>query len=315
MSGTRHRFSRASQRRQCGELALRTLVTPRSTFLPTRYCGGVGSPHRAIANSRPPEVPAGRSAPAGGDRSRGAAAGCRGCRGSPGPRRAAPSHPAPGSGCRDCTSRALLAAKGRMPCSMGRASVRRHRPDVVVGVEAGYASASSPRGGGHSGRDVVRRGSDLSCLLPGPCQVCSVRGFVCAVLHGRGRAVGAFRAAAVRSDSAAASRRIGGRCGLKAVGTARAERPRLFRGRGAASPRSPRAGFARGRLGSGCRRSLCGVGVDPSVAPADPAHRRRDRPIATWEAADAGSQDRGTRAGPGCASGSGSHYFFAKSDI
>jgi len=61
VNGTKHRFSGPSQRRQCNDLTLRTLVTPASVFFglrleSTRYCGGVGMPHRAIASSRPAGV-------------------------------------------------------------------------------------------------------------------------------------------------------------------------------------------------------------------------------------------------------------------
>src|SRR5271165_795971 len=53
VNGTTQRFSTPSQRRQCEELTLRMFVTPGSVFLPIRYLGGVGIPHRTSANSRP----------------------------------------------------------------------------------------------------------------------------------------------------------------------------------------------------------------------------------------------------------------------
>ena len=40
-------------RHQCGELVLRTLVTPLSVFFPLRAKAGLGSPQRTIASSRP----------------------------------------------------------------------------------------------------------------------------------------------------------------------------------------------------------------------------------------------------------------------
>ena len=53
VKGTRQRCSGPSQARQCDEVVCRMLVTPRSTFLPARYCGGVGMPQRAMTSSRP----------------------------------------------------------------------------------------------------------------------------------------------------------------------------------------------------------------------------------------------------------------------
>src|SRR6202165_159109 len=46
VQGTTQRFSVPSQRRQCGELTLRTLVTPGSDFLPCSAKTGEGIPHR-----------------------------------------------------------------------------------------------------------------------------------------------------------------------------------------------------------------------------------------------------------------------------
>jgi hypothetical protein len=53
VKGTRQRCSGPSQARQCDDVVCRMLVTPRSTFLPPRYCGGVGMPQRAMTSSRP----------------------------------------------------------------------------------------------------------------------------------------------------------------------------------------------------------------------------------------------------------------------
>jgi len=53
VQGTTQRFSIPSQRRQCGDLTLRTLVTPGSDFLPFSAKTGDGMPHRAIISSRP----------------------------------------------------------------------------------------------------------------------------------------------------------------------------------------------------------------------------------------------------------------------
>ncbi len=53
VNGTRQRCSGPSQARQCDDPVWRMLVTPRSTFLPARYCGGVGIPQRAITIARP----------------------------------------------------------------------------------------------------------------------------------------------------------------------------------------------------------------------------------------------------------------------
>src|SRR3984893_3853856 len=54
VQGTTQRFSFSSQRCQCGDLTLRTLVTPGSEFLPCSAKTGEGIPHRAIISSRPP---------------------------------------------------------------------------------------------------------------------------------------------------------------------------------------------------------------------------------------------------------------------
>src|ERR1700720_4210597 len=53
VQGTTQRFSIPSQRRQCGDLTLRMLVTPGSDFLPFSAKTGEGIPHRAIISSRP----------------------------------------------------------------------------------------------------------------------------------------------------------------------------------------------------------------------------------------------------------------------
>src|SRR6202047_167972 len=53
VQGTTQRFSITSQRRQCGDLTLRALVTPGSDFLPLRANTGDGIPQRAIVSSRP----------------------------------------------------------------------------------------------------------------------------------------------------------------------------------------------------------------------------------------------------------------------
>lgn len=54
VKGTTHRLSTPSHRRQWAELTLRIFVTPESVFLPSRYFGGVGIPHRTNASSRTP---------------------------------------------------------------------------------------------------------------------------------------------------------------------------------------------------------------------------------------------------------------------
>jgi hypothetical protein len=53
VNGTTHRLSTPSQRRQCGDFTLRTLVTPESEFLPFSAKTGDGIPHLAVVNSRP----------------------------------------------------------------------------------------------------------------------------------------------------------------------------------------------------------------------------------------------------------------------
>ena len=53
VKGTTQRFSMPSQRRQCGDLTLRTLVTPGSDFLPFSAKAGEGMPQRAMVSSRP----------------------------------------------------------------------------------------------------------------------------------------------------------------------------------------------------------------------------------------------------------------------
>jgi hypothetical protein len=53
VNGTTQRCSTLSQRRQCGDLALRTLVTPGSEFLPFSANAGDGMPQRAVVSSRP----------------------------------------------------------------------------------------------------------------------------------------------------------------------------------------------------------------------------------------------------------------------
>src|SRR5690349_21714711 len=52
VNGTRQRCSGDSQRRQCGEAVLRTLVTPGSTFLPFSAKAGDGMPQRIIDRLR-----------------------------------------------------------------------------------------------------------------------------------------------------------------------------------------------------------------------------------------------------------------------
>src|SRR3954470_24882799 len=54
VNGTTQRFSGPSQRRQCADSTLRTLVTPESLFLPTSTEAGEGMPQRARVSSRPP---------------------------------------------------------------------------------------------------------------------------------------------------------------------------------------------------------------------------------------------------------------------
>lgn len=53
VKGTRQRCSGPSQRRQCGEAALRIFVTPGSQLRPFSTNCGDGMPHRAIVSSRP----------------------------------------------------------------------------------------------------------------------------------------------------------------------------------------------------------------------------------------------------------------------
>ena len=53
VKGTTQRLSTPSQRRQCGDFTLRTLVTPGSDFFPLRANAGDGMPQRAIISSRP----------------------------------------------------------------------------------------------------------------------------------------------------------------------------------------------------------------------------------------------------------------------
>src|ERR1700730_12551789 len=53
VKGTTHRLSTPSQRLQCGDFTLRTLVTPGSDFFPLRANTGDGMPQRAIVSSRP----------------------------------------------------------------------------------------------------------------------------------------------------------------------------------------------------------------------------------------------------------------------
>jgi hypothetical protein len=53
VNGTTQRCSIPSQRRQCGDLTFRMLVTPESEFRPLRANSGEGMPQRAIVSSRP----------------------------------------------------------------------------------------------------------------------------------------------------------------------------------------------------------------------------------------------------------------------
>src|ERR1700730_15451856 len=53
VNGTTQRCSLPSQRRQCGDLTLRMLVTPVSALRVLRAAFGDGMPHRAIVSSRP----------------------------------------------------------------------------------------------------------------------------------------------------------------------------------------------------------------------------------------------------------------------
>ena len=53
VKGTTQRLSTPSQRLQCGDFTLRTLVTPGSDFFPLRANTGDGMPQRAIVSSRP----------------------------------------------------------------------------------------------------------------------------------------------------------------------------------------------------------------------------------------------------------------------
>ena len=56
VNGTRQRFAGPSQRRQCGDAVLRTLVTPGSVVFPFNANCGDGMPHLAIAISRSPSA-------------------------------------------------------------------------------------------------------------------------------------------------------------------------------------------------------------------------------------------------------------------
>ena len=53
VNGTTQRLCTPSHRRQCGDLMLRTFVTPGSVFLPLSAKAGDGMPQRAMASSRP----------------------------------------------------------------------------------------------------------------------------------------------------------------------------------------------------------------------------------------------------------------------
>jgi hypothetical protein len=56
VNGTRQRLSTPSQRRQCGDATLWTLVTPGSLLRPFKAKTGDGMPHRASVSSRPSAV-------------------------------------------------------------------------------------------------------------------------------------------------------------------------------------------------------------------------------------------------------------------
>ena len=119
VNGTRQRFSGPSHLRQCGEAALRTLVTPRSVFLPTRYCGGVGKPHRALPAQRL-RPPCAQSAPPGQGRFPAEAAGCLHGHGRAAARTTAASRPAPWSASRDYTSGPVSLRPNGGGASMGK---------------------------------------------------------------------------------------------------------------------------------------------------------------------------------------------------
>ena len=53
VKGTTQRLSTPSQRRQCGDATLRTLVMPESEFRPFSAKTGEGIPQRAMVSSRP----------------------------------------------------------------------------------------------------------------------------------------------------------------------------------------------------------------------------------------------------------------------
>jgi hypothetical protein len=53
VNGTTQRCSTPSQRRQCGDLTFRMLVTPESELRPFSANTGDGMPQRAIVSSRP----------------------------------------------------------------------------------------------------------------------------------------------------------------------------------------------------------------------------------------------------------------------
>jgi len=57
VNGTMQQFPGPNHRRQCGEAAFRTFVTPGSVFLPASANAGDGMPHRPVVSSRTPSEP------------------------------------------------------------------------------------------------------------------------------------------------------------------------------------------------------------------------------------------------------------------
>src|SRR5580693_8792242 len=70
VNGTTQRCSMPSQRRQCGDLTLRILVTPESALRPFRADTGEGMPHRAVVEVRATIFSCGAIAPLVGRRAK-----------------------------------------------------------------------------------------------------------------------------------------------------------------------------------------------------------------------------------------------------
>jgi hypothetical protein len=147
VQGTTQPFSIPSQRRQCGDVTLRTLVTPGSEFLPLSAKTGEGIP-RAIVNSRP-SVGFGQSGRSSPGRSRTAVADCLSGRAWRPPIRELPAGPS--STNRDCTkARPPYRHMPRMraPTSTRTPSVAGHTadPGVAIGHAVRSKRPSSPSG-------------------------------------------------------------------------------------------------------------------------------------------------------------------------